>query len=174
MIISYIFHIFYYYHPHISKEICKQKLNLKECSIIPILLILYVSNLCGQSSYTKSEDVRNESELGVELLAFRSSVFMHGTPGTALQGALSSFLSRGFPGTQGSSIHVLCLGPELLPALLIQSLATPPGCIDVYDIFHNGHGWVFSGNPVAMTPCSQWRGPGFQSLVRELDLTCPN
>ena len=118
-----------------------------EYSIIPILLTLYVSNLCGQSSYTKSEDVRNEAELGLELLAFQSSVSMHGMPGPALKGAL---------------------------ALLIQSLATPPGCSDVYDIFHNGHGWVFSGNPVAMTPCSQWRGPGFQSLVRELDLICPS
>lgn len=107
MIISYIFHIFYYYHPHISKEICKQKLNLMEYSIIPILLTLYVSNLCGQSSYTKSEDVRNEAELGIELLAFQSSVSMHGMPGTALKGALASFLSRGFPGTQGSSIQFM-------------------------------------------------------------------
>lgn len=36
------FHIFDYYHPHISKEICKQKLNLMEYSITPILLTLYV------------------------------------------------------------------------------------------------------------------------------------
>ena len=32
-------------------------------SIVPTLLTLYVSNLCVQSSYTKSKDVKNEAEL---------------------------------------------------------------------------------------------------------------
>lgn len=42
------------------------------------------------------------------------------------------------------SIHVLCLGPELLPAFFIGSLAAPLGCSDAYDVFNNGQGHLHS------------------------------
>ena len=96
---------------------------------------------------SKPKDVKSEAELGVKLPAFQSSVSMPGTPGRARQGALASFLSRGFPGTQGSSV-------PFVSSVLDQSSSRlyscnhwplPQGCSDVRDIFHNGHGGVFSG-----------------------------
>lgn len=85
------FHIFDYYHPHISKEICKQKLNLMEYSITLILTLYVIQNL--RMSKVRLNWVSNP-------LA-RCPCLAHLEQHCR---ALASFLSRGFPGTRGSSV----------------------------------------------------------------------
>lgn len=124
---------------------------------------------------SKPKDVKSEAELGVKLPAFQSSVSMPGTPGRARQGALASFLSRGFPGTQGSSV-------PFVSSVLDQSSSRlysynywplPQAAVMFVTSFIMatvGSSLVNSGCD-SILPVERAR---FQSLVRELDLTCPS
>ena len=81
------------------------------------------------------------------------------------------------PPTNGAAADRLLLGADMVKgscSLASPAIISAPGNLLSVYLNYKRQTRDFPGGPVSKAPCSQCRGPGVRSLVRDVDPTCCN